>query len=72
MKLRLKNYGYGEYGCSKCGAPLHGWYMVVSTEDDADEGMEWRSFCNSCEKVVKDCSDEQLYEKYPESPYLGE
>lgn len=78
-QLEIFNYrGYGDYGCSKCNAPLIGKFTAIGEVSD-EEGYAWRSFCPTCaaslnidNKVEVDSYIEELYDKYPDAPLLSE
>lgn len=65
----------GDFACSRCGNPLYGPVHVISEEDD-DEGYEWRTFCPRCWSQI-DTDDSTLtlmdiYKSYDAAPYIGE
>jgi uncharacterized protein with PIN domain len=67
--IRNVNWGYGEYGCSKCNAALVKMYNYVGKQSDED-GYEWRGFCNDCWQEIQKMSNEEIYSKYPTGKYL--
>ena len=75
--LEVFNYrGYGDYGCSKCKAPLVGYFTAIGEVSD-EAGYEWRSFCPKCAKELGIADNyevtphiQELYNTYPDAPFL--
>ena len=78
-QLEVFNYrGYGDYGCSKCKAPLVGYFTAIGEVSD-EAGYEWRSFCPKCAKELGIADNyevtpyiQELYNTYPDAPFLGD
>jgi len=48
--------------------PLTGWHWIVGLKGD-DDGSHWRGFSDDTWYLVKDMTDEEIYNTYPESRF---
>lgn len=65
---RFRNRFYGDFLDSyDQKSVLDGWCYCVGQKAD-EEGLHWRSFTPKNWEIVKDMSDEDIYNNYPEAP----